>query len=582
MRFSHLFSRTLRAAPAEAEPPSHQLLLRAGLVQQLAAGIYSFLPLGWRALRKIEQVIREEMDAAGGQEVHMPVLQPIELWEKSGRRDTYVPPLLVVKDRRERELALGPTHEEVVVELFKRQVQSYRELPALVYQIQVKFRDEVRSRGGLIRLREFMMKDMYSFDASWESLDQSYAAIFAAYTKLFERIGVAAIAVEADSGPIGGKDSQEFMHLTEAGENEVLICTSCGYAANAEKADHRRLVLPAEKQAALEEVATPGVTTIEEVARFLDVPQRKTLKAVFYLASGGSLAGEREPEAEYPVFVAIRGDLEVNETKLRNALGGADLRLMDDRELSAAGLVAGSASPVGLKEMAKRPVRVVADESVTDSPNLVGGANKEGFHLRNVNYERDWQADIVANIALAHGGDDCAHCDDGAFKVERGIEIGHIFKLGTVYTEPLGATFLDAEGQRRAPVMGCYGIGVDRLLAAAIEANHDENGIVWPREIAPFAVHLVVLNPERGEVGATADRLYAELGERGIDVLYDDRDESPGVKFADADLLGMPLRVTVSPRNLKQDSVELKRRSESDSTLVPLSDAAERIAEMVG
>ncbi|MCH8066921.1 MAG: proline--tRNA ligase, partial [Chloroflexi bacterium] len=556
MRFSHLFSRTLRDAPAEAETPSHQLLLRAGLVQQLAAGIYSFLPLGWRALRKIEQVIREEMDAAGGQEVHMPVLQPIELWETSGRRDTYVPPLLVVKDRRERELALGPTHEEVVVELFKRQVQSYRELPALVYQIQTKFRDEVRSRGGLIRLREFTMKDMYSFDASWESLDESYAAMFEAYTKLFERIGVPAIAVEADSGPIGGKDSQEFMHLTEVGENEVLICTSCGYAANTEKADHRRLTLPAEKQAAMEEVATPGVTTIEEVARFLDVPQRKTLKAVFYAATGTGSSPQAEPEAQYPVFVAIRGDLDVNETKLRNALGGAGLRLLDDREVAAAGLVAGSASPVGLKEMAKRPVRVVADESVTDSPNLVGGANKEGFHLRNVNYERDWQADIVANISLAHEGDACARCEDGTFKVERGIEIGHIFKLGTVYTEPLGATFLDAEGQRRVPVMGCYGIGVDRLLAAAIEANHDENGIIWPREIAPFAVHLVVLNPERDEVGATADRLYAELGERGIEVLYDDREESPGVKFADADLLGMPLRITVSPRNLKQDSVE--------------------------
>ena len=326
MRFSHLFSRTLREAPSEAETPGHQLLLRAGLVQQLAAGIYSFLPLGWRAMRKIEQVIREEMDAAGGQEVHMPVLQPIELWEKSGRRDTYVPPLLVVKDRRERELALGPTHEEVVVELFKRQVQSYRELPALVYQIQAKFRNEVRSRGGLIRLREFTMKDMYSFDASWESLDESYAAIFKAYTKLFERVGVAAIAVDADSGPIGGKDSQEFMYLTEVGEDEVLICSSCGYAANAEKADHRRLALPAEEQMAMEEVATPGGTTIDSVARFPHGPPDETLNAVLLVPPGG-----------------------------------------------------------GSPASADTAVRGAAVQSVADLPNLGGGANKEGFHLRNAN-----------------------------------------------------------------------------------------------------------------------------------------------------------------------------------------------------
>ncbi len=569
MRISNLFTRTLREAPSEAETPSHQLLLRAGLVQQLAAGIYAYLPLGYRALRKIEQVIREEMDAAGGQEVSMPLLQPIELWEASGRRDSYVPPLLVVKDRRERELALGPTHEEVVVELFKKQVQSYRELPALIYQIQTKFRNELRSRGGLIRLREFVMKDAYSFDADWESLDKSYDAVFASYVKLFERVGVAAIAVDADSGPIGGKDSQEFMHLTEVGEDDVMICDNCGYAANSEKADHRRQTLPPAEPEDVEEVATPGAKTIDDVATFLGISNAQTLKAVFY-------AADKEP-----VFVAIRGDLEVNETKLRNALGGADVRMMDDKEVTAAGLVAGSASPMGVKEASKRPVRVVADKSATASANLVAGANKEGFHLRNVNYERDWQADIVADISLAHEGDACARCDGGTFKVERGIEIGHIFKLGTVYTEPLGATFLDAEGKQREAVMGCYGIGVDRLLASVIEANHDENGIIWPQSIAPFAVHIVTLNADKEGVGETAERLYTELSERGIDVLFDDREESPGVKFADADLLGMPLRITVSPRNLKQDSVELKRRSEDDSTLVPLAEAVERVAELV-
>ena len=582
MRLSHLFARTLRQAPAEAETASHQLLLRAGLVQQLAAGIYSFLPLGWRALRKIEQIIREEMDAAGGQEVRMPALNPVEVWEASGRRETYIPPLLTVTDRHERELVLAPTHEEVVVDLFKRQVQSYRELPVLVYQMQTKFRNETRARGGLIRLREFIMKDLYSFDADWEGLDRRYDAMVQAYTNIFRRCGLPAVAVHADSGAIGGKDSQEFMHLTEVGENEVLICTSCGYAANTEKADHRRLTLPAEKQAAMEEVATPGVTTIEEVARFLDVPQQKTLKAVFYLASGARSSPEAEPEAEYPVFVAIRGDLEVNEIKLSNALGGAKLRLMDDRAVADAGLVAGAASPVGLKEAARRPVRVVADDSVLSSPNLVGGANKPDAHLRNVNYGRDWEADIVADIALAHEGDPCAQCDGGALAMHRGIEVGHVFKLGTVYTEKLGATFLNSDGQQREAVMGCYGIGLDRLLAVVIEANHDERGILWPASVAPYDVHLVALSPDRAGVRDAAERLYAELAERGVEVLYDDREESPGVKFADADLMGMPLRVTVSPRTLEKDSIELKRRAESETTLVPLAEGVARVAEAVG
>ena len=570
MRLAQLFSQTLRQAPAEAETPSHQLLLRAGLVQQLAAGIYSYLPLGWRALRKIEQIIREEMDAAGGQEVHMPALQPVELWEASGRRETYIPPLLTVKDRRDREMVLAPTHEEAVTDLFKQQVQSYRNLPALVYQIQTKFRNELRSRGGLIRLREFIMMDLYSFDADWEGLDRSYDAMLQAYTNVFQRCGLPTVAVQADSGPIGGKDSQEFMYLTDVGEDEILLCDRCGYAANTEKADHRTLALPTEEPLALEEVATPGIKTIEELSRFLDVPPERTLKAVFYAASGE------------PVFVAIRGDLDVNETKLRNALGGVELRLMDDREVEAAGLVAGSASPVGLEKAAKRPVRVVADDSVRSSPNLVGGANKPDVHLRNVNFERDWQASIVTDISLAREGSACPQCDDAStLTLRRGIESGHVFKLGTVYSEKMGATFLDQEGRQQAAVMGCYGIGVDRLLAAIIQENHDERGIIWPASVAPYAVHLVTLSADRGGVGEAAERLYGELVERGVAVLYDDREESPGVKFADADLLGMPLRLTVSPRNMKEDSVELKRRDESDSTMVPLSEAASRVAELV-
>ena len=570
MRLSKLIASTLREAPAEAETPGHQLLLRAGLIQQLAAGIYSFLPLGWRAMRKLEQVIREEMDAVGGQEVHMPVLQPVELWAESGRLETYIPPLLIVKDRRDRELALGPTHEEVVTDLFRKQVQSYRNMPALVYQIQNKFRNEVRSRGGLIRLREFIMKDMYSFDADWDGLDKSYDAMFGAYVKLFERLSLPVIPVDADSGAIGGKDSEEFIYLTEVGEDTILICDKCGYAANTEKADHRKLVLPQEALADIEEVATPGIKTIEALAEFLKVRPEQTLKAVFYAADGEL------------VFVAIRGDLEVNETKLRNALGGADLRLMDDKEVTAAGLVAGSASPVGLKEMATREVRIVADDTVRTSRNLVAGANKADAHLRNVNYERDWQADIVTDISEASEGDACSRCEGGTFDAKRGIEIGHVFKLGTVYTEKLGAKFLDAEGKQQVAVMGCYGIGVDRLLAAIIEEHHDENGIVWPKSIAPFAVHIVALNPDKEGVSEAAEQLYDELRERGVDVLFDDREESAGVKFADADLLGMPLRVTVSPRNLKQDSVEIKGRTEADAEMVALSEAVDKLVGLAG
>ena len=566
MRLSTLLSHTLRQAPSEAETPSHRLLLRAGMVQQLSSGIYSFLPLGYRALRKVKQIMREEMDAAGGQEVHMPFVQPAEIWAESGRLETFVPPLVIAKDRRDRKLVLAPTHEEVVVGLFKQHVQSYKELPRLIYQMQTKFRDEPRPRGGLIRLREFTMMDLYSFDADAAGLDRSYDAVFEAYNRVFSRCGLATIAVDADSGPIGGKDSQEFIHLTAVGEDEILICEGCGYAANTEKADHRRRMLPPEDPLPLEEVATPGVKTIDEVASFLDVPQRKTLKAVFY-------AADREP-----VFVAIRGDLAVNETKLRNALGGAGLRLMADKEVEAAGLVAGPASPAGLKEAAQRPLRIVADESVLTSPNLVGGANKPDTHVRNLNYERDWTADVVADITLVGEGDPCPECD-GALSMRRGIEVGHVFKLGTVYTEKLGANFLDKDGAKNPAVMGCYGIGLDRLLASIVEANHDERGIIWPAAVAPFVVHLVALQPDRPEVRDEAERIYAELSDGGIDVLYDDRDQSPGAKFADADLMGMPLRVTVSPRTLEKDSVELKRRSESEQTLVPLADAVSKVRE---
>ncbi|MGB6894669.1 MAG: proline--tRNA ligase [Dehalococcoidia bacterium] len=563
MRMSQLFGRTLRQAPAEAETPNHRLLLRAALVQQLAAGIYSYLPLGWRAIRKIEQIIREEMDAAGGQELMMPALHPSEIWQESGRRQSMRDILFTVKDRRDRELVLGPTHEEITVELFKRHVQSYRDLPLLIYQIQTKFRDEPRPRGGLIRLREFSMKDLYSFDADWEGLDWSYRRMYDAYKNVFDRCGVPTASVLADSGAIGGKDSQEFMYLTEVGEDEALMCSACGYAANAEKAELRKRSPEPEEPLPVDEVSTPGIITIEDLARFLDIPHWKTLKAVFYIGDG------------QPVFVAIRGELEVNEVKLRNALGVTELHLMDDAEAARAGLEVGFASPIGLKN-----VRVVADDSAPGSPNLVAGANKPDTHLRNVNYGRDWTADIVADIALARHGDPCPNCGH-PLELRRGIEMGHVFKIGTVYSEKMGATFLDRDGNVRPAVMGCYGIGLDRLLATIVEANHDERGIIWPPSVAPYDAHLVALNIEQPEVHQAAEKLHEDLAAAGIKVLYDDREESPGVKFNDADLLGMPLRVTVSPRTLEKDSAELKRRAEKEITLVPLGQAVEVVARQV-
>ncbi len=564
MRMSRMFGRTLRQAPAEAETPNHQLLLRAGLIQQIAAGIYSYLPLGLMVLQKIERIIREEMNAAGGQEVLMPVLSPVELWEESGRRDTYIPPLLIVKDRRERELVLGPTHEEVITDLFRRNVQSYRELPQRLYQIQTKFRNEPRARGGLFRAREFPMKDLYSFDADWEGLDRSYDAMAGAYKKIFDRCGIPTVAVLADSGPIGGKDSQEFMYLADVGEDEIVVCENCGYAANTEKADHKKRELPDQQPLPLEEVATPGQKTIDDLVRFLGIAHDQTLKAVFYQVDGR------------PVFVAIRGDMEVNETKLRNALKASDLRLMTDDEVNAAGLVAGSASPVGLQD-----VTIVADDAVPSSPNLVAGANKPDTHYRNVNYGRDWTAAVLTDISLARAGDACPNCGNPLIS-RRGLEMGHIFKLGTRYSEKMGATFLDQDGSTKPAIMGCYGIGLGRILSAAIEANHDERGITWPQSLAPYQVHLVGLTLDRAEVREAAEQVYEGLQSAGIAVLFDDREESPGVKFNDADLLGMPLRLTVSPRTLEKDSAEVKPRAAAETSLVPLSDAVREAAKRVG
>ncbi|MBI4234534.1 MAG: proline--tRNA ligase [Chloroflexi bacterium] len=564
MRFTQLFGRSLRSEP-EAETPSHRLLLKAGMLQQVAAGVYSYMPLAWRALRKVENIIRQEMDAAGAQELKLPALQPLELWQQSGRAEAFGQNLLRLKDRRERDLVIAPTHEETVTLLARQFVQSYRDLPVTVYQIQTKFRDEPRPRGGLIRVREFDMKDAYSFDANSDGLDRSYEAMVKAYKSIFARCGVRAVMVEADSGAIGGKDSHEFVLPTEVGEDTVILCGGCGYAANAERAQSVKREAGGGSFQPVEEVATPGVKTIDALAAYLGVPKDKTLKAVFYSADGQM------------VLVTLRGDLEVNEVKLKRRLNCNDLRLATNDEVAAAGLVAGYASPVGLKG-----VRMLVDDSIHLGSNFVAGANRPSYHLRNVNPSRDFLAHgiEIGDIALAQGGDGCTRCGT-SLQALKGIEVGHVFKLGTFFSELLGAYFLDREGRQRPLIMGCYGIGVGRLLAAAIEGNHDERGICFPPAIAPYQVYLAALNVEDAKVAEGAGHLYEDLQRAGVEVLYDDRGESAGVKLNDADLLGFPVRVVVSPRTLKQNSAEVKPRREQAAALVPLDTVVDMVVGRV-
>ena len=561
MRISKLFGKTLREVPADADTVSHQLLVRTGMINQLSAGIYSYLPLGWRVLRKIENIIREEMDAAGGQEVHLPVLQPFEMWQQSGRDKVDV--LFTLYDRRERRLALGMTHEEVITQLASRYIRSYRNLPMMLYQIQVKFRDEIRARGGLLRVREFHMMDLYSFDVDEAGLDAAYDSMVEGYQNVFDRCGLTTMLVEADSGAIGGKDSREFMAVTESGEDEIIYCPDCNYAGNVEKAVSAKESIDNGEPLPVEEVATPGMGTIEEVAGFLNIPHNHTLKAVFYIADGQM------------IFVVIRGDLEVNEIKLNNALKATELRMATEPEVIEAGIVAGAASPVGLEGF-----KVIADDSVTSGTNFVAGGNKPDTHIKNVNYPRDFKADIVADIASARSGYTCHQCG-GTYVSTRGIELGHIFKLGTIYSDKFEACFIDEKGESRPAVMGCYGMGLGRLMAAVIELNHDDKGIIWPVSVAPYHVYICPLPREGTQVSQEAEKLYEELSAAGLEVLLDDREDSPGVKFNDADLLGIPFRVTVSPRTLEKNSVELKKRSEKESEIVPLGEIATKLQSLI-
>ncbi|MFC1983913.1 proline--tRNA ligase [Chloroflexota bacterium] len=563
MRISKLFGKTQREVPSEADTISHQLLLKAGMIHQIAAGVYSYLPLAWRALKKIENIIRDEMDKAGGQELMMPALQPLELWQETGRDLGFGKNLFTFTDRRDRKLALGPTHEEVVTKIASYNVQSYRDLPLLAYHIQTKFRDELRPRAGLLRVREFTMKDLYSFDADEEGLDQSYNKMLQAYQNIYARCELPALLVEADSGAIGGKDSHEFTVITESGEDEVIYCPNCKYTANADKAQSIKSKIENGEPLPLEEVETPGMGTIEQVAGFLKVPQSHTLKAVFYIADGKL------------IFVVIRGDIEVNEVKLKNVLHCIELRLANEAEVVEAGIVAGSASPIGITG-----IKIIADDSITSGANFVAGANKPDTHLRNVNYPRDFKADLVTDIALARAGEGCPRCQ-GKLSSAHGIEVGHIFKLGTFISEKLGASFVDPDGVSHPIVMGSYGIGLGRLLATIIEYSHDDKGIIWPLSVAPYHICLCPLYLENPQVATKAESLYADLEAQGLEVLYDDRNESPGVKFNDADLLGIPIRVTVSPRTLEKNSAEIKRRSEKKSELVPLEETTIKLKELV-
>jgi prolyl-tRNA synthetase len=556
MRMSQLFGSTLRQDPADAEMPSHKLLVRAGMIHPLAAGIYSYLPLGWRVLRQIETIMRQEMEAIGAQDMMMPVVQPAELWQATGRWQSMGPNMGRLRDRTGRDLVLAFTHEEVVAALARQEIRSYRQLPRIVFHIQTKFRDEMRPRGGLVRVREFTMKDAYTLDADFEGLDAAYTKIYQAYQNIFARCGVEALAVQADVGQMGGSASQEFMALNEHGEDTLILCSACDYAANVERATMAKPEIARPPEGAVEEIATPNCKTIADVAAFVGVPTDQTLKAVFYTT-----------DADEFVFVVIRGDLDVNETKLRNVLDGADLQPATDEEILAVGAVPGYASPRGLTG-----VRVIADDSVHLGGNFVAGANREGYHLLNVNYPRDFQAETVTDIALARAGDACPSCGK-ALTEARGIELGHLFKLGTRYSEALDATYLDADGQAQPIIMGSYGIGTGRLMAVAVEQHHDEYGIIWPVEIAPYHVHLVNLGQDASdETTQAAEALYTDLLAQGFEVLYDDRNERAGVKFNDADLIGAPVRVTVSRRSLAQGGVEVKPRCVSEKTIVQLED----------
>jgi len=565
MRYSQFLIPTLKEDPAEAEVVSHRLMLRAGMIRKLAAGIYSTLPLGERVMQKTAQVVREEMNRAGAMEVTLPFVQPAEIWHESGRWDIYGKELLRLKDRHNRQFCLGPTHEEVITNLIKGVISSYRQLPVNVYQIQVKFRDEIRPRFGVMRAREFIMKDAYSFDIDEKGAEESYRKMHAAYSRIFERLGLEFRAVEADSGPIGGSFSHEFMVLAETGEDMIVTCSACGYAANTEKAEIKRPENVEMRQDDLKEmqcVETPDMKTVEEVTGFLKVDSCKLIKTLVFNSSDG------------PVVALVRGDHEINEVKLRNFLGCDRLELADEELIqSVTRAPRGFAGPVGLKG-----VRIIADFGFTGGANFITGGNEKDVHIMNVNFNRDFSVSDFAEIRFAEEGDPCPCCAQ-TLTTCRGIEVGHIFKLGTKYSKSMDATYLASDGRSEHMVMGCYGIGIGRTAAAAIEQSHDENGIIFPEQIAPFSVLVVLVNPTDEQQRNIAEKIYESLLGKGLEVLIDDRDERPGIKFKDADLIGIPLRVTVGKNAVKENMVDLKWRKTGEVRKVAVEKAVDVIEE---
>jgi len=573
VRYSQSLIPTLKQDPADAEVVSHKLMVRAGMIRQVARGIYDFLPLGLRVVKKVEQIVREEMNRAGAQEILMPAICPAELWQESGRWDQYGKELLRVKDRYERDFCFGPTHEEVVTDIVRREVRSYRELPLNLYQIQVKFRDELRPRFGLMRGREFIMKDAYSFHVDAADCDREYQKMADTYRRIFQRCGLTTRQVESDTGAIGGRRAHEFQVLADSGEDAIVSCTKCDYAANVEKASiggpaaggPAGGVHDGTQKAPVKKVRTLEKRTVEEVAAFLSEPSERFIKTLLYTTNTGD-----------HVAALVRGDHELSEIKLRTVLGAEWVAMADTETVQrVTGADVGFAGPIGLK------VRTVADQALQGMTGGVTGANETDHHFVGVDQGRDFAQVEFADLRLAGAGDPCPHCDGGVFDGHRGIEVGNIFYLGTKYSVPMKATFLDAAGQERPMEMGCYGIGVTRTAAAAVEQNHDDNGIIWPMPLAPFQVCVVPVNWDDQRMRATAEDIYAKLQRAGLEVLLDDRTERPGIKFKDADLIGIPLRVTIGAKSLERNCVEFKRRTEKTAQEVPLTDIVERVVTQV-
>ncbi|HQK04355.1 MAG TPA: proline--tRNA ligase [Anaerolineaceae bacterium] len=572
MRLSNLFSQTLRENPADAEFASHQLLVRAGFIRQLGSGIFTYMPLAYRVLERVKRILREEMEAIGGQELLMPVVQPADIWKESRRYYQIGSEMGRFTDRSGHEMVLAMTHEEAVSDLVRGVVHSYRQLPAIIYHLQTKWRDDPRPRAGLIRVREFLMLDSYSLDADWQGLDTRYKQHYEAYFRIFRRCGLPVVAVRSDSGMMGGEEAHEYMYLTPGGEDSLLFCDACGYSANRQAATTRKMEPAKEAFLPLEKVATPRVSSIDDLTAFLNIPPARTAKAVFYMGLVEEDGGEQKWAF---IFTVVRGDMEVNETKVANLVKASDLRPATEDEIRSIGAVPGYASPLGLKG-----VTVFVDELAAKSANLVAGANEEGYHLRNVNHGRDYQASMIADISAAREGDACPECG-AALRLSRGVEVGNIFKLGARYSDALGCTYLDKNGQSQPVIMGSYGIGLGRLIACVAEEHHDERGLAWPVSLAPFPVHVVVLKGKEMDSEALAARVENALRDAGLEPLVDDREESAGVKFNDADLIGLPLRITVSERSFRVGGLEIKPRRGGETVVVPMENLVVEVQRLL-